>query len=109
MKVNANGEDDGAIIKVKGIRLAYDTKDKINYQTMKLTVIDFCSPEPQYPCETIDFQQIQRKKNMSLVTAAASKLYRLVYEKRLVAAKGTKIGRKKVSDGYHTLPWGFSL
>ncbi len=69
--MDANGKDDGAIIKVKGVRLSYDTKDKINYQTMKSTVIDFCSPEPQYLCETIDFQQIQRKKNMTLVTAAA--------------------------------------
>ncbi|XP_032094416.1 uncharacterized protein LOC116523417 [Thamnophis elegans] len=91
----SNGE---AVVKVKGITLNCGNSSKVNFDSLKDLVDDYCLPDAKRKKE-ISVEQlgiVRVKKQWTLETRVLRKTLKVVYNKRLLN-----------SEDYCTLPYGY--
>ncbi|XP_065436103.1 uncharacterized protein LOC135979895 isoform X1 [Chrysemys picta bellii] len=87
-----------ACMKVKGITLNVANCEKINFDSLKDLVLDYCTGLQENTSKKIEVQQpsiVRNKNQWQIETKTLKKTHKVVYNKRVLG------------EGFKTLPYGF--
>lgn len=93
-RICSDQADDQYVIKVKGITLSKVISKRVNFKSLRKMVKSFVLNDIQNEILIVT-NQIQRQKRGIIVTKPTSKMYRIVYDKRIV------------QKDFSTIPFGY--
>ncbi|MCP4458736.1 MAG: hypothetical protein GY816_12045 [Cytophagales bacterium] len=94
-RVSLPSGEEKECIKIKGHSLNYSVSRVLNFNLMKELVFEFAQGSSENKEVKVNYRQIRRKEGPTVTTVSGEKIYRIVYNKRVV------------KNNFETIPYGY--